>query len=132
MTGGAVLGRRFVEKDSLGGDDPSQLVTLRAAHILVCSAQGKGGPFLVIEQRGLPPGSVVTIRTASNFSCRELLSVNVLMTVFALGRGRLKINVGDLGLEIRRLMAVDAGGRTMSTEQSKLRLGMVKPGEFLP
>lgn len=132
MTGGAVLGRRFIEKDSLGGNDPSQLVTLRAAHILVSATQGEGRPFVVIEQGGLPPGRVVTIRTESNFACRELLSVNVLVTVLALGRGRLKINVGDLGLEIRRLMAVDAGGRAVSTEQSKLRLGMVKPGEFLP
>jgi hypothetical protein len=54
MAGGAILGRWFIEQDSLGGNYPCQLVTLGAAHILVSSTQGKGRPFVVIEQGRLP------------------------------------------------------------------------------
>jgi len=107
-------------------------VTVSAAHILVSSSQWKGRSFVVIEQGRLPLRRIMTIRTASNAGYCELLSVNVLVTLLTLVRGRLEINVRDRGLEIRRLMTVDAGGRAVSTEQSELRRGMVKPGELLP
>ena len=68
MAGGAILGRRFIEQDGLGGNYPRQLVILGAAHILVSSTQGKGRPFVVIERGRLPLGRIVTIRAASNIT----------------------------------------------------------------
>lgn len=132
MAGGAILGRRFIEQDGLGGNHPGQLVTLRAAHILVSSTQGEGRPFVVIEQGRLPLCGAVTIRTSRNIRYGELLSVNVLMAVFALSRCGLEINVRYLHLEVGRLVTVDAGRGAVGPKQSELRLGMIKPGEFLP
>ena len=132
MTGSAILRRRFIEQDGLGGNYPGQLVTLRAAHILVSSTQGEGRPFVVIEQGRLPLRRVMTVRTASDVGYGELLSVNVLMAVFALSRCGLEIDVRYLHLEVGRLVTVDAGRGAVGPKQSELRLGVIKPREFLP
>ena len=132
MACGAILRRGFIEQDGLGGNYPCQLVTLRAAHILVSSTQGKGRPFVVIERGRLPLGRIVTICAASNISYGELLSVNVLVTILALGGRCLEVNIGYLDLEVWRLMTVEAGSRAVSPEQSELGFGMIKPRKFLP
>ena len=54
MTSGAVLRRGFIEQDSLGRNNPCQLVTLRTANILVCPTQREGRSLVVIKQGRLP------------------------------------------------------------------------------
>ena len=93
MASGAVLWCRFVEKNCLCGDHLRQLVTLGAAHILVCATEGEGGAFVVVEERRLPFRAVVALGAASDVGTCELLAVYVLMAIFTLCRRGLEIHI---------------------------------------
>ena len=131
MAGRALLGCRFVEKDGFGLHHLRQLVTLAAAYVLVCAAQRKRS-LLVVEKRRFPLHAVVAFRAARDLPLGELLSVDVLVAILALGRRHLEIHVHQLGFKVRRLVAIDASRRTMGAKQWKLGLGVVEARQFLP
>jgi len=107
-------------------------VTFGALHILVGPAQREGSPFIVIKQGRLPLHAVVAVRARSVLTFGELLSMYVLVAVFAQHGGGLEIHVCQLGFKVRWFVAIDAGGRPVRSEQRKLRLGMVESRDFLP
>ena len=109
----AILRRGLIDEHCLGRDNFCQFVTFCATHVLVRAPQWECGSFLVIEKRGLPFHAVVALCTARDVSYRELLSMNVFVAVFALRRCGLEIHVHQLCFQIRRLVAVDAGGGTV-------------------
>ena len=121
----AVLGGRFVEEHLLAVEVSEQLVAVGAADVLVRAGEGELGAFVVIEQRGLPLGGVVTIRAGSrSLGLRELAPVNVGMAVLALGGSFGEVGIDELRAHIRRLVAVDAG-------DSAMRAGERKPGSLV-
>lgn len=132
MTSCAILRSGLIEQNRLRFDDSSQFVTFGTAHVLMGSAQRKLRPLFVIEQRRLPLHAVVAFSAARNSCVRELLAMNILMAVFALRRSRFEIDIDELGLEIRRLVAVDASGRSVRTKQRKFGFRMVETGKFFP
>ena len=132
MAGCAIPGRGLVEQHSLGLYRPRQFVTLPAAHILMRAPQGKCRSLLVIKQRRSPPGTVVTLSTTGHIRLGELLAVDVLMAVFALGWRRLEIDVDQLPFKIRRLVAINAGRHPMRAEQREPRLRVIESGNLLP
>lgn len=113
MASGTIFRSWLVEENRFGSYDPRQFVTLSAAHVLMCTAQRKGRAFLMIEEGRFPLHAGVALGTSSHARFRELFSVNILMAVFALHRSRLEVHVQQLGFEIRRLVAGDAGRRSM-------------------
>lgn len=121
MAGGTIFRRRLIEENGLGSHDFGELVALRAAHVLVGSAQGEGCSLLVVKKRGLPLVTVVAICAGSGVGFSELLSVDVFVTVLALGRRSLEINIDQFRLEVRRLVAIDASRGTMRPNQSEFR-----------
>ncbi len=128
----AILGCGLIEENSLRCDYLGHLVALRASHVLMRSSQWERRAFLVIEQRRLPLHAVVALGTSGYVGLRELLAVNVLVTLFTLHRRRFEIDVDQLGLKIRGLVAVFASCRTVRPKQRKLRLRMIKPGKVFP
>jgi len=102
-------------------------VTLGATHILVRTAERECGPLFVIKERRLPLHAVVALGAACHIRFGELLPVNVLMAILALRRRGLEIRIDQLGLQVRRLVAVDARRDPMRTQQRKLCLRMVEP-----
>jgi len=86
----------------------------------------------VVKKGGLPLDAVVAFGAGGRFPFGELFSVDVLVAVLAQGRGSLEIHVKEIGFEVWRFVAVDAGRRPVCPEQGELGLGMVETGEFLP
>lgn len=133
MTGRAVFWRGFVEENGFVSDDFVQFVTISTLDVLVCAAQGEGGPLFVIEQRRLPFRAVVAVGAGGRAAFGdELLSVDVVVAVLALHGGGFEIHIDQLGFEVWRFVAVDARRGPMCSEQGKLGLGMIESGEFLP
>ena len=126
MAGSAVLRRGLVDEHRLGSDHFGQLVAFGAAHVLVRAAQRKRRSLFMVKEGRLPLHAGVALGAARDVIFNELLSVDVLVAVLALaGRGP-EVHVHQFGFKVRRLMAVDARGRTVRPEQSKLRLGVVE------
>lgn len=113
MAGSAIFRGRLVENNRFRGDDPRQLVALCAAHVLMSPAQGKLRPLLVVKERRLPLHAVVALGAACDVRMGELFPMNVFMAVLALGRRGFEVHVDQLGFKARRLMAIDAGRRTV-------------------
>src|SRR5215469_7906340 len=132
MAGCAIPGRRLVEEHCLRFHWPRQLVTVSAAHILMRAPQREWSSLVVIKQRRFPPGTVVTPLTTCHIRVGELLAVDVLMAVFALGWRRLEIDVDQLPFKIRRLVAINAGRHPMRAEQREPRLRVIESGNLLP
>ncbi len=74
----------------------------------------------------------MTFSAARNSCGRELLAVNILMAVFALRGSRFEVDIDELGLEIRRLVAVDASGRPVRTKKREFCFRVIKHGKFFP
>ena len=121
MAGSAVLGCRFVKKYRLFRDHLGQFMALIATNFLVRSPQGKRRSGLMIKERRLPFGAVMTLRATRPIAFGKLLTVDVLMAVFALCRRRLKIDVDQLSLGIRRLVTRNATRGTVCPNQRKIR-----------
>jgi len=132
VAGRAILWRGLVKENGLGGDYFGHFVALRAAYVLVSTAKREGCRLVMVKERGLPPHAGVTLRAARNVRCGELLSVDVLVTVFALTRSGLEVHVQQFGFKVGRLVAIDASRRAVRAEQDELCLRMVEAGEFLP
>jgi len=93
VTRDAIFWRRLVEENSLCGNDHGQLVAIPTSHILMCAVQGERGPFFMVKQRRPPPYAVVALSAARNVLVGKLCSVDILVTVLALGRSRFEIHV---------------------------------------
>lgn len=128
----ALLWRRLVEKHLLAFDQPNLLVATSTTDVLVQTLQGKGRPLVMIEQRRLPLGTVVTLNTRRNAVPGELPAMNLLMTALALGGRRSEVGGYELGLQVGRLMAIDASRSFVRSDQGKRRLRVVEPREFFP
>jgi len=126
MAGGAILGRRLVEEHSLARNELRRLVTFSAADVLMSPAQRELGSPIMVEERGLPFHAVVAFHAAGNAGLGELLPVGVFVAVLTKGGRSFEIRVDQLGLKIRRFVAIDAGGRTVGTHQRERRLRVVE------
>ncbi len=126
MARGAILGRRLVEEHGLASDKLRRLVTFRAADVLMSPAQWELRSPLMIEERGLPFHAVVTFNTSGDSRLRELLPVHVFVALLANGRRGFEVRVDQLGFEVGRFVAIDAGGRTVGSRQRKRRFCMVE------
>lgn len=132
MAHGAIFWRRFVEQYRLCRNQPREFVTLDAPDILVRSAQRKLCSPIMIEQRRLPLLAVVTVHAGRDLPFGELLSMDIVMALFALHRRGLEIHVAKLGFKIRRLVAIHAGCGAMRSQQGERGLRMVESRQFLP
>ena len=116
MAGRAIFRSWLVEEHSLGGHHFRQFVTLHAAHILVRTPQGEFRPLLVVKQRWLPLHAGVALRAQCSVRFGELLSVDVLVAVLALGWCGFEVHIHQFGFQVGRLMAIDAGRRPMCAQ----------------
>src|SRR5215475_6804644 len=108
MAGGALLGSGKVKQHLLGINLAEILVAGAARHLLVCAFQRERGLF-VIERRRLPLGRVVALLAARiGPVARELARVHILMAALAVLRRGVERDVTQAGLEIGRLVAIDA------------------------
>ena len=57
------------------------------------TAQGEISSFLMVEERRFPLRGIVTLGTSSYVAFGELLSMDILVAVLALGRGGLEIGI---------------------------------------
>ena len=126
MTGGAFLGSRFVEEDSLAGNRSCQLVAARAAYVAVLTLERERCPLIMVEKRRLPFHAVVAIRAVRDLVLRKLLAMDVLVALFTLGRRRLEIYVGQPSLLIWWFAAIRASGGAMSANQEEGGCRMIK------
>ena len=126
MAGFAVFGRRFIEQNLFPIDPLGQIMTLCAPRFLVGPLQRKRSALLVIEQRRFPLRAVVALHATRGSIFSELLAVNILVAVFALRRCRLEVHIDQLGLHVRRLVAVDTGSGAVRPDQRKIRLGVIE------
>ena len=62
----------------------------------------------------------------------ELPAVDIFVALFALLRCLLEVHVGHLGLEVRRLVAVDASDRAVSAHQREGRGAVIEAIQFAP
>jgi hypothetical protein len=83
------------------------------------TAQGKVSSFLMVEERRFPLRAVMTLGTSSYVAFGELLSMDILMAVLALGRGGPEIGVEQFGLKVRGLVAIDAGRSAVRAHQGE-------------
>lgn len=135
MAIGARFRRRRVEEDLLAVDIFEELMAPGAGNVTVLAFQSKRRPFVVVERRRFPLRRVMAIGALRHFvrkELEELSAVNVLVTLLAFSRRLLEINVNELGLEIRRLVAIDAGNRAVRALERKSRCAVIEAVEFLP
>ena len=123
---GTIFWCGLVEQDRLGGNNTREFVALCALYVLMGAAQGEVGPRVVIEQRRFPLHAGMAFCAASHFAFGELFTVNVFVAIFALRWHGLEVDVDELGFEIRRLVAVDASGRTVCAQQWELGFRMIE------
>lgn len=127
MTGNTFFGRWFVKKYCLAIYYTAQFVTLDATHIAMCPLERKCGSLVMIEQGWFPAGAVVAVcavRSAARSG--ELCAMNVGVAVLALLGRSMEIHVHQLGLKVRRFVAVNAGYGAVCPDQCERGLRMVK------
>ena len=120
MAVGTGLGRWRIEEDLLAIDGLEQLVAARALYIPVLALQGEGRALIVIEGRRLPLGRVMAVVALRDFvgeELGELAAVDVFVALLAFLRRLLEVHIGHLGLEVRRLVAVDTCNRAVRADQ---------------
>ena len=126
MARGAIFWRRFVKENSFCRDDFRQLVAFGAAHILVRTAQRKNRQLIVVEQRRLPLHGGVTVNAMGGIAFGELFSVNIFMTLLALLGSGFEINVEQPGLQVGRLVAIDARCGTVSAGELEIGFRVIE------
>lgn len=132
MAGRTLAGRGLIEQDIFTFDHPRQLVTTLTAYIAVHPREREAGTLVMVEQRWLPAGAIVAVRTGSRSSGRELPAMDIRMAVLALRRRRPEVHINQLSLQVGRLVAIHAGGGTVRAQQRKRSRGMVEGREILP
>ena len=132
MAAFTLFGRVLVEEDLLPLKLAVVLMAAGARHVLVEPLKRELGLLVVVKQRRLPLGGIVTIDTGGHAVLGELLAVDIFVAVFALGGSGREVRLDQLGLHIGRLMAVDAGRGPVRPQQRERSLGMVKARELIP
>jgi len=132
VAGGTILRSGLVEQHGFAFDLPHELVAIDAFHIRVYALKRKSSVSIVIEQRRLPLGAVVAFGTGRHVSFCELLAVRIFVALLAVFRRGLKVDVHHRSFKIWRLVAIDAGGGTMCTQQRESRLRVIELGQLLP
>lgn len=132
MAGRALLRGRLVEQDLLAVDDPCQRVALRAARFLVRPLERERGALIVIEQRRLPLRAVVARDATGNSVLRELLPMDIFVAVFALRRRCLEVDICQLRLQVRRLVAIRTSCSAMRPDQREIRLRVIEARQLFP
>ena len=84
--------------------------------------------LVVVKERGLPLRGIVALRTGCDSVLFKLMSVNVLVAVFALRRRCLEVHIHQLGLQVGRPVAINAGRRPVRAQQRKRGFRMVEAG----
>jgi len=128
----ALFRRRLVEKHLLAFDHPKLFVTSCTADVFVQTLQGERSSLVVVEQRRFPLRGVVTVDASCDGVLRELLAVNILVAVFALCWRGGEVCRDELGLHVRRLVTIDAGGGLVRSHQGERRLRVVEARELFP
>ena len=93
MAGLSLFWCGLIENNCSAVDDPRQRVTAFATNVAVHTFQCERRSRVMVEQGGLPFGTVVALAASSNTFFRKLLSVNVLVTIFTLGRSRFEVDI---------------------------------------
>lgn len=135
MAVGAGCRSRRIEEDLLSIHSTEKLVTSRTSHVAVLAFQGEFGPLVVVEQGRLPLGRVVAVRALGDLVCvklGELASVDVFVALFALLGGLLEVHVNQFRLQVLRLVAVDAGNRSVCTRQWERSRAVIETVQFSP
>lgn len=119
MTRRAVFRRGFVKEHRFPADHLNVFVAGFATQVLMSPLQGKAGA-LMVEKRWLPFEAVVTGGAGGVLAgAGELAAVDVLMALLALRRSSLEIGLHQFRSQVRRPVAVNAGGSAMSAYQWK-------------
>lgn len=135
VTVGAGGRRGCVKEDLLAVYRAEKLVAAGAGDIAVLAFQGELGPLVMVEQGRLPFGCVVAVATWCDLiriELRELPVVDILMALLALLRRLLEVHIDELGFQVRRLVAIDAGDRAMRAGQWKRRRAVIKAVQLFP
>src|SRR5271165_6084751 len=88
-------GRRFIEHNRPSRHYSCQFVASCAARLAMRTLQGKRCPGIVVEERGRPPGAIVTSSARRHSGLGELLTMNIRVTALTLRRRCLEIHAGD-------------------------------------
>ena len=102
----------------------------RAGHLLMAALERERG-LLVIEERGLPFAAVVAASAVCG-AYGELIGMRVFMAFSARFRGSGKLDMYHRKFHVWRLMAVDAGRRSMRSFERKLRIRVVEFFQISP
>jgi hypothetical protein len=87
----------------------------------------------MIEQGWVPARAVVAVRATSDAAgSRELCTVDVGVTLLALLGSGMKIHVRQLGLQVRRFVAVNTGYRSVCPYQCERSVRMVEARQLFP
>ena len=103
-----------------------------AAYVLVRAREREGGPFVVVESRGLPPCVIVAIGAGRDVSLGELAAMGVAMARLTLERSLGEIGVDEVGSHVGRLVAINAGHGAMGADQRELGFGVIEAGKVFP
>ena len=132
MAGGTFLGSGLIEQYLPARDGPDQLVAGFATNVLVNALERESRARVVIKQRRFPFRAVMAFRAGCVLSLGKLSAVDVLVTILALGWSRFEVHVHERGLHVRRLVAINAGGRAMRPHEGERSLGVIKSGKLFP
>lgn len=125
---GAVSRSGLIEQNGFAIHRARQFVTCLTAHVAMRTLQRERGSRVVIEQGWLPLHAVVTVGAGRFLAFCKLPAMHILVTLFT-GRGRgFEIRVNQPGAHVRRLVAVDAGGGTVSSQQRERSPGVIEAG----
>ena len=110
-------------------------MTAGAGHIAVLTLERERGSLVVIEDGGLPLIGIVAVPALSHLVSEELgelTGVHVFVALLALLRRLFEIHIGQLGFQVGRLVAIDAGHRSMRALQGERSRAVVKPIQLMP
>jgi len=86
----------------------------------------------VVESRGLPLCAIVAIGAGRDVSPGELAAMWVGMARLAFERSLGEIGVDELGSQVGRLVAINAGHGAMGADQRELGFGVIEAGKLFP
>ena len=107
-------------------------MTIIAADVLVRAREREGGPFVVVESRGLPLCATVAIGAGGDVSSGELAAMGIGMARLAPEWSLGEIGVDEVGSHVGRLVAINARHGAMGADQRELGFGVIEAGKVFP